>query len=147
MSYCRLLSLPLLRSSQFLCRFAFARKENSGRPPLKVMFECETKRSRKRTTTTRRTQGWLCVGCGGAVLFPIHCSTAFVQKGVPCQLLSRSHSPAHRVLLLEFLSTVYRPSLNIDINRNCCCFKKPKTLLSFVDDMKKHPMFGGHPGV
>ena len=53
----------------------------------------------------------------------------------------------HRVLLLAFFSTVYRPSLNIDINRNCCCFEKPKTLLSFVDDMKKHPMFGGHPGV
>jgi len=38
-----------------------------------------------------------------------------------------------------------RPSLNIDINRNCCCFEKHKALQSFVDDMKKHPMFGGHP--
>jgi len=38
-----------------------------------------------------------------------------------------------------------RPSLNIDINRNCCCFEKPQTLVSFVDAMKNHPMFGGHP--
>jgi hypothetical protein len=39
-----------------------------------------------------------------------------------------------------------RPSLNIDINRNCCTFNTPKDLLAFIDAMKKHPLFGGLPG-
>ena len=40
----------------------------------------------------------------------------------------------------------YRPSLNIDINRNACTFDTPKDLLVFIDAMKKHPLFGGLPG-
>jgi hypothetical protein len=40
----------------------------------------------------------------------------------------------------------YRPSLNIDINRNACTFNTPKDLLAFIDAMKKHPLFGGLPG-
>ena len=38
-----------------------------------------------------------------------------------------------------------RPSFNIDINRNACTFEEPGDLLSFIDRMKRHPMFGGHP--
>jgi ankyrin repeat protein len=38
-----------------------------------------------------------------------------------------------------------RPSHNIDINRNACTFDGHEDLLSFVEGMKKHPMFGGHP--
>jgi hypothetical protein len=40
----------------------------------------------------------------------------------------------------------YRPSLNIDINRNACTFNTPKELLAFIDAMKNHPLFGGLPG-
>jgi hypothetical protein len=40
----------------------------------------------------------------------------------------------------------YRPSLNIDINRNACTFNTPKDLLAFIDAMKNHPLFGGLPG-
>jgi hypothetical protein len=40
----------------------------------------------------------------------------------------------------------YRPSLNIDINRNACTFNAPKDLLAFIDAMKNHPLFGGLPG-
>ena len=38
-----------------------------------------------------------------------------------------------------------RPSHNIDCNRNCCTFEEPVDVLSFIESMKKHPMFGGHP--
>ncbi len=41
---------------------------------------------------------------------------------------------------------LYRPSLNMDINRNACTFNTPKDLLTFIDAMKKHPLFGGLPG-
>jgi hypothetical protein len=40
----------------------------------------------------------------------------------------------------------YRPSLNIDINRNVCTFNTPKDLLAFIDAMKNCPVFGGLPG-
>ena len=38
-----------------------------------------------------------------------------------------------------------RPSHNIDCNRNCCTFEDPVDVLSFIESMKKHPLFGGHP--
>jgi len=38
-----------------------------------------------------------------------------------------------------------RPSLNIDLNRNACTFDNPKDLLSFIDEMKKHPKISAHP--
>jgi hypothetical protein len=38
-----------------------------------------------------------------------------------------------------------RPSHNIDVNRNACTFEGHEDLLSFVEGMKRHPMFGGHP--
>jgi hypothetical protein len=46
----------------------------------------------------------------------------------------------------DHLLEVYpRPGLNIDLNRNCCTFGCPTDLLSFISEMKQHPMFGGHP--
>ena len=41
---------------------------------------------------------------------------------------------------------LYRPSLNIDINRNVCTFNTPRDLLAFIDDMKNNILFGGLPG-
>jgi len=38
-----------------------------------------------------------------------------------------------------------RPGLNMDLNRNCCTFECSQDLLSFIAEMKHHPMFGGHP--
>jgi hypothetical protein len=38
-----------------------------------------------------------------------------------------------------------RPSHNIDVNRNACIFDGHEDLLSFIEGMKKQPMFGGHP--
>jgi hypothetical protein len=55
---------------------------------------------------------------------------------------SLADSLFHRLMMID----PYRPSLNIDINRNACTFNTPKDLLAFIDAMKTHPEFGGLPG-
>jgi hypothetical protein len=55
---------------------------------------------------------------------------------------SHAESFFRRLMIID----PYRPSLNIDINRNACTFNTPNDLLAFIDAMKNHPFFGGLPG-
>ncbi len=57
-------------------------------------------------------------------------------------LQSHADSFFRRLMIID----PYRPSLNIDINRNACTFNSPKDLLAFIDAMKNQPLFGGLPG-
>merc|ERR1719424_1728987 len=45
----------------------------------------------------------------------------------------------------HYFESYPRPSLNLDLNRNCCTFDAPNALVGFIDSMKRHPLFGGHP--
>jgi hypothetical protein len=38
-----------------------------------------------------------------------------------------------------------RPSLNIDVNRNCATFDEPEDLVDFINQMKGHASFDEHP--
>jgi hypothetical protein len=45
----------------------------------------------------------------------------------------------------HYFESYPRPSLNLDLNRNCCTFDAPNALVGFIDAMKQHKAFGGHP--
>jgi hypothetical protein len=74
-----------------------------------------------------------------------HYYGAYPRLGRGVAMLFFNHMLAHFFLRFMIIDP-YRPSLNIDINRNACTFNTPKDLLAFIDAMKIHPLFGGHPG-